>query len=76
MSRFRIKDRDTVKATATCSRSGKLLATLYDSGFTTINSARSALMRKIPFYGGKLISISITNIDEETHKSFDVKVNR
>lgn len=75
MVRFRIKERDTVKATASCSKTRKLLSSVYDGGFTTIDGVKSALLRKIPHYSGNKISISITNIDEETHKSFEINVN-
>ena len=75
MQRFRIKSRDTIKATACCSVSRKLLSSVYDSGFTTIESVKSALMRKIPYYNGSVIDVSIVNTDEETYKSIRVRVN-
>lgn len=74
MSRFRIKYSDDIKAVA-CSEKGKLLATIYDSGFTTIGQVESALIRKIPFYSGRKISISMTNLDKEINKGYVINVN-
>jgi hypothetical protein len=71
---FIIKETDTIKATVCCSKSGKLLASVYDSGFTRISQVESALMRKIPFYGRQLLCVSIVNIDKELYKTFDIKV--
>lgn len=75
MKRFRIKKEDTVSAQAVSER-GKLLAPLYDSGFTTIAQVESALLRKIPYYGGKKLEIRILNNDEQTYKTYDKNVNK
>lgn len=74
MTNFRIKERDTVTAKAT-SESGKLLATLYDGGFTRKSQVVSALLSKIPYYSGKFIEVSILNEDTETYKIFRIKTN-
>ena len=57
--RFRISKNDTIKATAFTG--GKLLASLYDSQFTTIDQITSTLIGKIPYFSGKSIEISIYN---------------
>ncbi len=74
MSRFRIRENDTVSATA-CNTEGKLKSSLFDSGFTTIEQVKNALLRKLPLYGGKKLIISITNLDKETYKDFTIRVN-
>jgi hypothetical protein len=58
MTRFRIAESDIVKATASGNR--RLIASLYDSGFTTIQGVISSLNRKIPYYGGNRIEYNIT----------------
>lgn len=75
MQRFRIKETDTIKATATSSKTRKLLCSMYDSGFTTIEGVQTALLKKIPFFGGKSIDISITNLDKEQYKNLTIRVN-
>jgi hypothetical protein len=75
MSRFRIAYNDGVKARA-YSESGKLLAVLNDSGYTTIGQVQSAVISKIPYYSGKKLRISIVNEDKETYKDYDIKVNQ
>ena len=76
MRRFRIKENDTISASAFNSESGKLLASLYDSGFTTIGQVESALLRKIPYTIAKKIDITIINKYEETSKFYTKKVNK
>ena len=75
MQRFRIKETDTIKATATSTKTRKFLSSVYDSGFTTIEGVQRALLRKIPHFEGKSIDISITNLDKEQYKNFEVRVN-
>lgn len=75
MKRFRISKLDTIKASAVSS-DGKLLSSLYDSGFSRIKAVEYVLLAKIPHYAGKEIEVRITNQDEETFKSYTIKVNK
>ena len=75
MKRFRISEDDTIKAVAVSEKTGKLLSSLYDSGFSTISEVKNSLLRKIIYFEGKKISIRITNEKKETYKNFVVKVN-
>ncbi len=75
MPKFIIKPNDTIKAFASSSQTNKLLASIYDDGFHTIEQIKQELIRKIPFFSGKQIRISITNIDKDTFKDLIVKVN-
>lgn len=75
MKRFRIREDDTVKATAV-SDNRKLLSSVYDGGFTTIKEVEAALIRKIPYYSGNKIVISILNIDKDEYKDYTIKVNQ
>lgn len=74
-TRFRISKKDTIKAYAVSESNGKILSTLYDVGFTTVSEVKNSLLRKIPFFGGKKISIRITNQDKESYKEFVINVN-
>lgn len=75
MGRFRIKQNDTINASVFNSESGKMLASLYDSGFTTIRQIESALLRKIPYTSAKKIDFSIVNRSEEKSKFYTKKLN-
>jgi hypothetical protein len=75
MKKFRIKNCETVKATASSEKTGKLLSSLYDGGFTTIKAVERALIRKIPHFEGKKINITITNLDKEISKNYTINVN-
>ena len=57
--------RDTIKAYVSDSE-GKLLASVYDSGFTTIGQVKRALISKIPYSSSKTLKFQITNQDKET----------
>ena len=72
---FRIKERDTVYATVINKETGKLLASTYNSGFTTIGQVESELLRKIPYTSAKKLDFTITNKDEQTSKCYTKKVN-
>lgn len=74
MTNFRIKNNDTVYATVCNAESGKLLASIYDSGFTTIGQVESALLRKIPYTSAKKLDITIVNKDEQTSKSYTKRI--
>lgn len=73
-TRFRVKQNDTVKAYAS-NTEGKLLASLYDSGFTRKSQIDNRLINKIPHYSGKKIQISISNEDTNTYTSYLINVN-
>ncbi len=75
MSKFRIKERNTIKASCSNKETGKFLASIYDSGFTTIGQVEGALLRKIPFTSAKKIEITIVNEDEQISKTYTKKVN-
>ena len=65
--RFRVNKNDSIKAKLV-NKDGKLLVTLYDSGFASIDEVRRALLRKAvnPPKGTK---INIFNIDTDTYWS-------
>lgn len=69
----RISRKDEIKATAMGDR--EMLASLFDSGFTTLAEVEKALIRKIPFYSGSKLNITITNLDKQESKNYDLKVN-
>ena len=71
---FRIKESDTVRANV-LSVEGRVLATVYDSGFKTIKQVESTLLRKIPHFGGKKLQLSILNIDKDIYKRYTINVN-
>lgn len=73
--RFRIKEKDTIKATVSSVMTRKILASVYDSGFTTISEIEAELIRKIPHFEGKEVLITITNIDKEESKQYTIKTN-
>ena len=66
---FRIGQNDTIKAHLT--KNGKLIATVYDSGFTSIRQVKDALNRKVSDYdkGKGDLYYSILNEDKQTHWS-------
>jgi hypothetical protein len=72
--RFRLSENDTVKATI--SGNGKLLASLYDSGFSTKDAVFHALCRKVPYYAGKAVECHISVPEKEISTYFTKKVNR
>ena len=72
--RFRLSEKDTVKATISGER--KLLASLYDSGFHSINQVFRALCQKVPHYAGKVVECHISANNGEKWTSFNRKVNR
>jgi hypothetical protein len=76
MGRFRIKEQDTIKATAVSEDTRKFLSSIYDSGFTTIQEVEDSLTRKIPHFTGKKINITITNCDKEECKNYTISVNK
>jgi hypothetical protein len=73
MKRFRIRQLDTIKATLV-SENGKLLSSVYDSGFSSISEVKSRLISKVPYYSGRVYSVCISNLDKEEYKSFNVLV--
>ena len=72
---FRIKESDTIRANA-LNVEGRVLATVYDSGFKTIKQVESTLLRKIPHFGGQKVDISILNIDKDIYKRYTINVNQ
>jgi hypothetical protein len=72
-TRFRISKNDTVKATL--SGNGKLIATLYDSNFTTISEVYGTLCRKVPYFSGQKVECHITIPEKEKSIYFTKKVN-
>ncbi len=73
--KFKLSRQNTVNASLQCAKSGKLLATLYDSGFTTIKQVQSALFNKVAHFTGLKVIVSITDTDKEQNKTYKVKVN-
>ena len=69
-TRFRIKENDTIKATISDDNTGKLLATVYDSGFTTIGEVVSRLLSKCEYTSARTVYISIYNQETEQIKQF------
>ena len=74
-TRFRISKNDTVKATMS-NNNGMLLASLYDSQFTTISEVVSALVRKVQHTSTRKVNITIWNQDKDTVKYITKKVNK
>lgn len=72
--RFRIVYNDTIKAYLYNSK-GKLLTTIYDSGFTKIKEVEYPLLKKVPYFSGKRLEVSILNEDKGTHKRYEIAVN-
>jgi hypothetical protein len=72
--RFRLSEKDTVNATLSGER--KLLASLYDSGFHSIDQVFRALCQKVPYYAGKVVEVNISANDGEKWTSFTRKVNK
>jgi hypothetical protein len=77
MKRFRINKDNTVLGTVSSlgTHNDHLLASVYDSGFTTINQIISTLNRKIAFYGGNKLSYRIAIPEKELVKYIIKKVN-
>ena len=75
-TRFRIKANDTIKAVMSDENIGKLLATVYDSGFTTIGEVVARLFSKCQYTSSRTVHISIYNQDTERIKQFKKHVNR
>jgi hypothetical protein len=75
MTRFRIAQNDTIRAHA-INKSGKIIATLYDSGFRSKSSVELALMNKIPHYSQSTIEIRIYNEDKEISTRYSISVNQ
>ena len=76
MNKFRIKQSDTIKATLIEQRSGRLIATVYDSEFTTINQVVRALFNKVRYTTAKKVNVAIHNLDKEQSKHFVLNVNK
>ena len=74
-TRFIISKNDTVKATMS-SHDGKLLSSVYDSQFTTINEVVGMLISKVPYTPTKSVNITIYNVDKDTVKYLTKKVNK
>lgn len=72
-TRFRLSKNDTVKGFLLSPR-GKILASIYDSGFRTKNGVYRALVRKVGYYEGKSVTCSITTEDGK-YTIFTKKVN-
>ena len=53
MKKFRIKSSDEIKASVCCATTGRFLAQLYDSGFSTIRGVQYSLLTKIPHTSAK-----------------------
>ena len=53
MKNFRIKSSDEIKASVCCATTGRFLAQLYDSGFSTIRGVQYSLLTKIPHTSAK-----------------------
>ena len=66
-SPFRIAESDTITASL-YNASGRLLTTIYDSGYTTIKQVESALLRKC-CHPPKNTQFSIKNEDKDTYWS-------
>lgn len=73
--RFRLAYNDTVRAYLYNSK-GQIIATLYDSGYTTIKQVETALLKKVPYYSGKRIDVSTANDTKGTYKMYKRTVNQ
>lgn len=72
--RFRIAYNDIIRANI-LNMEGKVLATVYDSGFTTIKQVETTLINKVPYFSGKRLEVSILNEGKGTYKHYETKVN-
>ena len=75
MKNFRIKSSDEIKASVCCATTGRFLAQLYDSGFSTIRGVQYSLLTKIPHTSAKELSIRIVNITKDEYKEYVINVN-
>jgi len=75
MKNFRIKSSDEVKASVCCATTGRFLAQLYDSGFSTIRGVQYSLLTKIPHTSAKELSIRIVNLTKDEYKEYVINVN-
>ena len=73
-TRVRIREKDTVKAYLT--KGGKLIASLYDSGFTTVSQVIATLDNKVSDYnkGKGELYYSILNEDKGEHKGISKRI--
>lgn len=75
MKNFRIKSSDEIKASVCCATTGRFLAQLYDSGFSTIRGVQYSLLTKIPHTSAKELSIRIVNLTKDEYKEYVINVN-
>ena len=75
MKNFRIKSSDEIKASVCCATTGRFLAQLYDSGFSTIRGVQYSLLTKIPHTSAKELSIRIVNLTKDEYKEYIINVN-
>lgn len=73
-TKFSIKKNETVKA-CLLDMNGKLICQLYDSGFTSKDDVFQALIRKTPYYSGKVVKCEIST-ESEKWTIFNRKVNK
>jgi len=71
---FRLSKNDTIKGHL-LTKEGKLLASLYDSGYTTKEAVFQALIRKVPYTSAKAVECTISTEDGK-YTRFSRKVNR
>lgn len=69
-NRNRISEKDCIKAHS-FDREGKILATVYDSGFTCISSVISTLKSKGSGWLRPIYEVSIYNIDKDWSARYD-----
>lgn len=70
-----IKEKDTVKAYS-FDRNGKIIASLYDSGFSSVGAVISELSRRGSGCMKEIKEVSIFNIDRETFARYNKQGRR
>lgn len=72
---FRISVNDTIRGKA-YSESGKLLASVYDSDFSSINAVYHVLNEKCSGWCQRIKCITIENLDKQSYATYNVVSGR
>lgn len=70
-----IKEKDEIKAFS-FDRNGKIIASLYDSGFTSVNDVISSLSQRGAGWLKEIKEISIHNLSRETYARYNKQGRR
>lgn len=70
-----IKEKDEIKAFS-FDRNGKIIASLYDTGFTSVNDVISSLSQRGAGWLKEIKEISIHNLSRETYARYNKQGRR